>query len=77
MGSESLTPASYPWLRRALVCREVLVGQAMMSYLRIARRGAVHRSEGAKDEAVQNEEEEEVKATGDRRGTSRQLMRPV
>lgn len=48
-----------------------------MSYLRIARRGAVHRSEGAKDEAVQNEEEEEVKATGDRRGTSRQLMRPV
>ena len=47
-----------------------------MSYLRIARREAVYRSEGAKDEAVQDEEEE-VKATGDRRGTSRQLMRPV
>lgn len=52
------------------------MGQAMMSYLRIAKRGGCVPGEGGKDEAVPSEEEEE-EATGDRRGTSRQLMRPV
>lgn len=43
-----------------------------MPCLRIAKREAVYQGE-EKSEAVQDEEE--VKATGDRRGTSRQLMR--